>query len=338
MKKIALLLCTLQLCVVVCAAPAAYHVVNKLQLGGEGGWDYLYADSQARRLYISRGTHVMIVDLDSGRLAGDLPNTPGVHGIAVAPELGRGFTSNGRANTATLFDLKTLRPLGQVKTGANPDAILYDRASRRVVTFNGKSADATVFSATSGQVLATIPLGGKPEFSAADGHGKVYVNNEDTAEVIEIDSRKLVVTHRWSIKPGESPSGLALDARHHHVFSVCGNKLMTILDLRTGKVATLPIGQGADGAAFDPETRLIFSSNGEGTVTVAREVAKGKFEVLQTVPTQRGARTMAIDLQTHNLYLPTALFGPAPEPTAAAPRPRPQAIKDSFMLVVAANQ
>jgi DNA-binding beta-propeller fold protein YncE len=333
-------LCALQLCVVVLAAPAAptYQVINKLQLGREGGWDYLTADSQARRLYISRGDFVMVVDLDTGKQVGRIADTPGVHGIAIAPELGRGFTSNGRSNTSTIFDLKTLKPLGQVQTGGNPDAIVYDPASRCVITLNGTGKDATVFRAATGEVVATIWIGGKPEFAAVDGHGKVYVNNEDASQVMEIDTRSMEVTDHWSIKPGESPTGLALDAEHHRVFSVCGNKLMTILDVATGNVTTVPIGQGADGAGYDPGTGLAFSSNGEGNVTVVREVRPGEFDVVQTAPTQRGARTMAIDLKTHNLYLPTALFGPAPRPTAAMPRPRPTTLRDSFVVVVMGAQ
>ncbi|MGC9971987.1 MAG: YncE family protein [Bryobacteraceae bacterium] len=330
-----LLCCSFVLGAIAYAADPGYHVIDKIHLGGEGGWDYLTVDSAARRLYVSHGTHVMVVDIDAGKLAGDIPDTPGVHGIALAPKLNRGFISSGRANTATIFDLKTLQALGKVITGTNPDAILYDPFSKRVLTFNGRSHDATVFDAATGEVAGTIALGGKPEFATTDGQGKVYVNIEDTGEVAEIDSQKLTVVKRTSIKPCEEPSGMGLDAAHHRVFSVCGNKIMTVLDAEAGKViATVPIGGGTDGAGFDAGTGLAFSSNGEGTLTVVRESSPGKFEVAETVTTQRGARTMALDPKTHNIYLPTAEFGPAPAPTPDVPRPRPTPIKDSFTVLV----
>jgi hypothetical protein len=333
--KTLLLFCGLVLGSIAYATDPGYHVIKKLQLGGEGGWDYLTVDSTARRLYISRGTHVMVVNIDTDSLVGDILDTPGVHGIAVAPELNRGFTSNGRANTSTIFDLKTLKVLGQVKTGTNPDAILYDPASKRVFAFNGRSNDATVFDAASAKVDSTIALGGKPEFATADGMGKVYVNIEDKSEVVEIDSRMLTVTKRSSLKPGEEPSGMALDREHHRIFSGCHNKLMTILDADSGKViATVPIGEGVDGNGFDPGTGLAFSSNGDGTLTVVRESSPGKFEVAETVTTQRGARTMAIDPKTHNIYLPTAQFAPPSASTPEGSRPRPTMVKDSFVILV----
>jgi len=292
-------------------------------------------DSDARRLYIPRGTHVMVVDLDTEKLIGDIPDTPGVHGIAVAPELNRGFISNGRAGTATIFDLKTLKPLGQVKTGTNPDAILYDPASKRVFVFNGRSNDATVFEAASGEIAATMALGGKPEFAQTDGRGKVYVNIEDTSELLEIDSVKLGVTRRSSLAPCTEPSGMAIDPKHQRVFSGCHNKLMAVFDAGQGKViATVPIGEGVDGNGFDPDTGLAFSSNGEGTLTVVREPSPDKFEVAETVTTQRGARTMAIDPKTHNIYLPTAEFGPAPTPAPGGAKSRPPIIENSFTVLV----
>ncbi len=335
MKKLVLLLCGLFISGACYAAEPGYHVIKKLQLGGEGGWDYLTVDGAARRLYISRGSHVMVVDIDTDKLTGDIPDTQGVHGIAVAPELNRGFTSNGRADTSTIFDLKTLKVIGNVNTGTNPDAILYDPASKRVFTFNGKSKDATVFDAATGKVAATIALGGKPEFAVADEKGKVYVNIEDTNELVTIESKKLAVTKRVSLKPCEEPTGLAIDAEHHRVFSVCHNKLMAIVDTESGKmVAIVPIGEGVDGAGYDPKMGLAFSSNGEGTMTVVRESSPGKFEVAETVATQRGARTMAIDPKAHNIYLPTAQFMPPPAPTAENPRPRPAMVKDSFVVLV----
>ncbi len=333
--KAFLLFCSILISTISYAAEPGYHLIKKLHLGGEGGWDYLTVDSTARRLYISRSTHVMVVDIDTDKVVGDIADTPGVHGIAIAPELNRGFTSNGRANTATIFDLKTLKVLGLVKTGENPDAILYDPASKRVFTFNGRSKDATVFNAASGEVADTIAIGGKPEFAAADGKGKVYVNVEDTNEVLEIDSRKLSPTKRYSLKPGEEPTGMGLDAEHHRVYSGCHNKFMTILDTQTGKViATVPIGEGVDGNGFDPETGLAFSANGDGTLTVVRESSSGGFEVAETVTTQVKSRTMAIDPQTHNIYLPAAQFSPQPASATGGSRPRPTMIKDSFAVLV----
>ncbi len=325
-----LLFCGLVLSMNAYAAEPGYHVVKKLQLGGEGGWDYLTVDNAARRLYISRATHVMVVDLATGKLAGVIPDTPGVHGIAVAPELNRGFISNGRANTALIFDLKTLKILGQVNTGTNPDAILFDPATKRVFTFNGRSNDATVIDAATGKVLSTIPLGGKPEFARSDEKGKVYVNIEDTSEVVEIDSMNLTVLRRFSLKPGEEPSGMGFDVKHHLIYSGCGNKLMTVLDIISGKViATIPISEGVDGNGFDPDLGFAFSSNGDGTLTVARESSPGKFEVAETVATQQGSRTMTIDPKTHYIYLPAAQYAPP-----SVQGQRGAMIKDSFIILV----
>ena len=332
--KTFLLFCSFFVCSISYAADPGYHVIKKLQLGGEGGWDYLTVDSSARRLYISRSTHVMVVDIDTDKVVGDIADTSGVHGIAIAPELNRGFTSNGKANTATIFDLKTLKFLGQVKTGENPDAILYDPASKRVFTFNGRSKDATVFEASSGKVVGTLALGGKPEYAATDCKGKVFVNIEDTNEVAEIDSLNLKLTKRYSLKPCEEPTGMGLDAGHHRIYSGCHNKVMTVLNTENGKVSTVPIGAGVDGNGFDPTLGLAFSSNGDGTLTVVRESSPGKFEVAETVPTQPGSRTMAIDPKTHNIYLPAAQFAPPTAPTVKGPRPRPTMIKDSFTVLV----
>jgi YVTN family beta-propeller protein len=325
-------------CMVLCtlsfAAGPGYHVIKKFQLGGEGGWDCLTVDSAARRMYVSRGTHVMIVDIDSGTVAGDIPDTLGVHAIALVPELNRGFISCGKTNTAAIFDIKTQKIIGTVNTGNNPDVILYDPASKKIFTFNGRSNDATVIDPAAGVVVSTIALGGKPEFAAADGTGKIYVNIEDKSEVIELDTQKYLVTKRFSLTPGEEPSGIGLDTEHHRVFSGCHNKMMTVLDTQSGKViATLPIGTGVDGNGFDPATGLAFSSNGEGTLTVV-QASSGTYSVAETVPTQRGARTMALDTVTHTIYLPTAEFSPAPEPTKENPKPRPIPIKGTFAILV----
>jgi DNA-binding beta-propeller fold protein YncE len=330
-----ILICCMALATNSFAADSGYHIIKRLKVGGEGGWDYLTIDPATRRLYLSRSTHVMVIDLDTDKVVGDIPNTPGVHGIAVAPELNRGFTSNGKADTSTIFNLKTLKVLGEVKTGGNPDAISYDPVSKRVFTFNGRTKDATVFDAGSGKIVQTIPLGGKPEFSAIDGKGNVYVNNEDTNEVIEIDCLKASVLQRFSLKPCEGPTGMGLDSEHGRIFSGCHNKVMTIIDTKAGKlIATVPIGENVDGNGFDTGSGLAFSSNGDGTLTVINEASPGKFEVMETVATQRGSRTMAIDPETHNIYLPAAQFTDPEKSAQAGSKPRPIMVEGSFELLV----
>ncbi len=318
------------------AGPSGYHVAKTLKLGGDGGWDYLTVDAKARRVYISRGTHVMVVDADTGAVVGDIPNTNGVHGIAIAPDMDKGFISDGRDNTVTIFDIKTLKTLGTAATGKNPDAIIYDPASKRVFTFNGSSKDATAIDAKTGTVAGTIPLGGKPEFAAADEKGHVFVNIEDTNEIVQFDSNKLAVENRWKIAPGEGPSGLAMDRKHRRLFSVCSNKLMVVVNADNGQVVTtLPIGAGTDAAGFDPETGYAFSSNGgDGTLTVVHEDSPDKFAVIDNVPTLRRARTMALDTKTHQVYTVTAEFGAAPAPTTEQPRPRPPMVPGSFTLLI----
>ena len=301
------------------AAPAPtpnYHLLQKVTLGGEGGWDYLAVDPDARRLYISRGTHMMVVDADTYKIVGDIPNLGGVHGIALAPKLGRGFTSNGRSNSVTIVDLKTLKSLGTVPVGTGPDAILYEPKTQRVFTFNGRSNDATAIDAKTGKVLGTIALGGRPEFAVADGTGTIYNNIEDKSEIAAIDAQTLTVKNRWSLAPAESPSGIAMDLVDHQLFSVCDGGKMAVSNPDTGKIASIVnIGNGPDAAAFDPGTNLVFSSNGQdGTLTVLRHygVSGGKVpssgmnEPVQTVPTQAGARTMALDTKTHRVFLVTA--------------------------------
>ncbi len=317
------------------AQPSGYHLLKRITLGGEGGWDYLTVDVQARRLYISRSTRVMVVDADSGAAVGEIPDTRGVHGIALAPEFGRGFTSNGRAATVTIFDLKTLKKLGEAKTGANPDAIVYDSASKRVFTFNGASKDVTAINGATGEVAGTVPLEGKPEFAVVDDAGHIYVNLEDKNELVVLDSQKLAVLHRWPLKGCEEPSGLALDAKNRRLFSGCSNRVMAVMDADTGRVvATLPIGAGVDATAYDADTHLAFSANGDGTLTVIRAESPEKYAVVENVATRRGARTLALDPKTHNVYLVTAEFGPAPAPTPENPRPRRTLVPGSFVLLV----
>ncbi len=313
----------------------SYHLLTKFPLGGEGGWDYVTVDSGPGRLYVSRGTRVMVVDAASGNKIGEIADTAGVHGIALAPALRRGYTSNGRSNTVTIFDLNTLKAISQVKTGTNPDAIMFDDASRMVFAFNGRSQDTTVIDAASGTVAATIPLGGKPEFAVADGLGQVFVNIEDKNEITVIDSRSLKVTAHWPLAKCEEPSGLAIDRKNHRLFSGCSNKIMDIVDSTNGRVIdSLPIGQGVDATAFDPDLGFAFSSNGEGTITVIAEESPDKFSVAATIPTQRSARTMALDTATHKIYLPAASFGPMPAPDPAKPRQRPPILPDSFVVLV----
>jgi DNA-binding beta-propeller fold protein YncE len=319
---------------VLAAGSSGYHVAKKTVLGGDGGWDYLTVDAKARRIYISRSTHVMVVDADSAAVVGDIPGTNGVHGIAIASDLDKGFISDGRDGNVTIFDTKTLKVLGTTPAGRNPDAIIYDQASKRVFAFNGGSKDATAIDAKTGTVAGTIPLGGKPEFAAADEKGHVFVNIEDTSEIVQFDSNKLTVENRWKIAPGEEPSGLAMDRKHRRLFSVCSNKLMVVVNADTGKVVTtLPIGAGTDAAGFDPETGFAFSSNGEGTLTVVHEDSADKFSVADTVPTQVRARTMALDTKTHQVFLVTAQFGAPPAATAQQPRPRAPMVPGSFTLL-----
>ena len=317
------------------ASSSGYHVIKKITLGGEGGWDYLTVDSDARRVYISRATHVMVVNADTGAVVGDIPNTTGVHGIAIVPQEGKGFTSNGRDSTVTIFDLKTLKALKQVKVGKNPDAIIYDPASHRVFTFNGAGSDATAIDARSGEVAGTIALGGRPEFAVADGKGGVFVNLEDKNSVVALDSRKLAVTSSWPLAPCEEPSGMAMDREHRRLFIGCSNRMMAVVNADSGKVVkTLPIGRGVDANGFDPQSELAFSSNGDGTLTVVHEDSPDEFGVVDNVATARGARTMALDEKTHNVFLVTAQFGPPPSPTPDRPRPRPSIVPGTFVLLV----
>jgi DNA-binding beta-propeller fold protein YncE len=296
------------------AGPSGYQVVKTIPIAGEGGWDYVAVDSDARRIYISHATKVVVLDADSFAVAGEIPDTQGVHGIAIASDFGRGFVSNGRAGTATIFDLKSLKTLGTVNTGKNPDAIVYDAVTKRVFTFNGASKDATSFAAADGVVAGTLPLGGKPEFAAADGKGKIFVNIEDTSELAEIDAQALQVLHRWPLAPCESPSGLAMDRKNRRLFLGCENKMMAVVNADTGKIIATPaIGQGVDATAYDPGTGFALSSNGEGTLTVVKQEGPDKYSVLEDVSTKRSARTMGLDLKTHNVVLPAAEFLPPKE-------------------------
>jgi DNA-binding beta-propeller fold protein YncE len=320
-------------------AQSGYHQIKKITIGGEGGWDYLTADGG--RVYVSHTNEVAVVDLKSGEVT-KITDLHGVHGIAIASEFARGFISNGRSNTVTIFDLKTLAKIGaDVPTGKNPDAIIYDPGSKRIFAFNGSSADATAIDAKDGTVAGTIPLGGKPEFAAGDGKGHVFVNIEDKSSVYDVDSTKLTVVHKWPLKPCEEPSGLAMDIKTRRIFSGCSNQMVAVMNADTGKVVTtLPIGKGVDATAFDPETGYIFNSCGQDAVlSIVHEDSPDKYSVVENVKTHAGARTMALDANTHNVYLAVAEYeeaAPAPPAAAdgkAAPRPRRKMVAGSFGLL-----
>ncbi len=319
-----------------CRADGPYHFLKEITLGGEGGWDYLSIDEAARRLYVSHATKLVVIDLDKEEVVGEIAGTPGVHGLAPAPELQRGFTSNGQESKASIIDLKTLKTLSKVDTGENPDAILYEPGQQEVYTFNGRGQSATVFEARTGKVVATIALAGRPEFPAADPKaGRVYCNIEDKSNVVVIDTKTHQVTNTWAIAPGEEASGMAIDLAHHRLFLGCRNKLMVMMDSATGKVlGTVPIGDRVDANAFDPGTQLAFSSNGDGTVTIAHEESPDKLTVVQTLATERGARTMALDPKTHRIYLPSAKYEPQPTQTPGTARQRPKIIPGSFKVLV----
>lgn len=314
--------------------PGGYHLLKKHVLGGEGGWDYMALDAGTRLMYVTHGTAVEILNVDTGLKGEAIPNLKGVHGVALAPERNRGYISNGRGNCVSVFDLKTHRVLEEVpSSGQNPDAIMYDAFSGRIFTFNGRTANATAIDADTNKVVGTVDIGGKPEFAVTDGKGMIFVNNEDKSEVVAFDAKSLEIKKRWPIAPGEGPSGLAIDLRNKRLFSVC-DKVMIVSDFENGKVVTtVPIGAGPDAVRFDPETGLIFASNGEGTLSVVKQESADKYALVETVPTARGARTMELDPKTHHVFVVTAEFGPAPAPTAEQPRPRPTIVPGTFMVL-----
>jgi DNA-binding beta-propeller fold protein YncE len=329
----------LVLVLVVAAAPQApkpggYHMLKKHVLGGEGGWDYMALDGRTRLLYVTHGNAVEVLNVDTGVKAEPITGLKGVHGVAFAPERNRGYISNGRGNSVSVFDLKTHKLLTEIaSSGQNPDSIMYDAFSGRVFTFNGRTANATAIDAAADKVVGTIDIGGKPEFAVTDGKGTIFVNNEDKSEIVAFNAKTLQVKTRWSIAPGEGPSGLAIDLKNKRLFSVC-DKVMVVSDYAKGKVVTsVAIGGGPDAVRYDPGTKLVFASNGEGTLTVVRQISADKYEVVETVPTARGARTMELDPKTHHVFVVTAEYGPAPAPTAEQPRPRPAVVPGSFMVL-----
>jgi DNA-binding beta-propeller fold protein YncE len=317
------------------AGASGYRLAKKVKLGGSGGWDYLEVDPATHRLFISRATHVIVFDPDQEKIVGDIRETQGVHGIAFANEFNKGFTTDGRTADSTVFDLASLKTLGVIKTDKDSDAIIYDPFSKRVFTFNGDANTSTAIDAQSGKAVSTFPLGGGPEFGATDGKGKIFVNLEDKSSLVKFDAKSLKIENTWPLAPCESPSGLAIDAAHEILIVGCHNKLMAFVDGNSGKVlGTVPIGQGVDANRFDPVTGYAFASCGDGTLTIAHEDSPGKFSAVETIQTQRGARTMALDYATHVAYLVTADFGPTPDATSENPRPRPSIIPETFVLLV----
>lgn len=314
----------------------SYHFVTEIPIGGEGGWDILTIDSAARRLYVSHATEVVVVDLTANTVVGEIADTPGVHAFVAVPEVQRGFSSNGQESKLSVVDLATLKTTSKIGTGPNPDAVVYEPRHGEVYVFNHTGNSVTVINAKTAAVSATIPLGGNPEFAAVDeAAGRVYCNIEDKNEVAVIDANKHEVVAYWTLTPGEEPSGIALDARHHRLFSGCHNKMMVMLDTESGKViGTVPIGAGVDGCAFDDATRLAFASCGDGTTTIAKEETPDKLTILQTLNTERGARTMALDPKTHSIYLPSAQFEPAPSPSPGASPIRPGIVPNTLKLLV----
>jgi len=334
------MICSLFFAVMSCAylmaqGDGGYHLLHEYKLGGDTGWDYLTMDAASRRLYVTRGTHVQVVNIDSGKVEGDITDLKGVHGVALDKANNKGFISDGRDNSVVVFDLKSLKQTGKVAAGTNPDAILFDPYSKRVFAFNGRSNNATAIDSKNNNVAGSIDLGGKPEFAATDGKGKIFVNLEDKSALVEIDSKELKVMDTWPLAPAEGPSGLAIDADREVLFSGCDNQKMAIVDGNTGKViTTVPIGKGVDATAFDKSVKQAYSSNGEGNITVAKEDSPTSFSVAATVPTKRGARTMTVDEKTHDLITVTADFEPAPAAVPGQPRQRPKMIPDSFVVLV----
>ena len=328
-------LITVALIAFVAFAAEGYKVINKIKIGGSGGWDYLTLDSHANRLYLTHGSTVEVVDLNAGKVVGQISQLHGVHGVAVAPEVNKGFITNGQSNSVTVFDLKTLAKLGEPATGKDPDGICYEPKTQRVFTFNGKSNDSTAINVKTNEIVKTFPVGDKPEFCVVDGAGKIYVNVENTSEIVEIDAAKPGVTRRAPLAPCEGPTGLAIDTKNKKLFSVCGNRMMAVIDIATLKVIATPaIGPGTDAAGYDPGSGLAFSANGgDGTLTIVKAV-NGKYTAVDTVRTARGARTMAVDEKLHRVYLLGADFGPVPEPKAGQKKGRAPIIPDSFHVMV----
>ena len=337
MKRIPAVLMAMSV-VFLASNPTAYRLLKKHVLGGAGGWDYMALDARTRLMYVTHGDVVEILNVDTGAKEKPITGLKGTHGVAFAPERNRAYISNGRGDSVAVFDLARHEVVDEIPTsGKNPDAILYDAFSGRVFTFNGRTANATAIDAETNKVVGTVDIGGKPEFAVADGKGTIFVNNEDTSEVVAFDAKTLAVTKRWPIAPCEGPSGLAIDLANRRLFSV-GDKVMAVSDFDNGKVvAAVPIGNGPDAVRYDAAAGLLFASNGEGTLTVIRQESADVYKVLETVPTARGARTMELDPKTHRVFVVTAEFGPAPAPSPENPRPRPAVISGTFQVLEFGN-
>ncbi|HVT86886.1 MAG TPA: hypothetical protein VHD35_16905 [Chitinophagaceae bacterium] len=332
MKKSIFLMALLAAFAIQSYSQKEFHIIKTFHIASSGGWDYIAVGPGNNRLYVSHGTQVNILDATTGDSIGVIENTTGVHGIAFDKEHGKGFTSNGRINTVTVFDLKANQVITQIPAGQNPDAIMYEPFSKTIITCNGRGKNLTIIDPVNYKAVDSIPVDGKPETAVSNGTGKVYVNIEDKSEIQEIDMKTRKVTNTWSIKPAEEPSGLAIDTKTNRLFAGCGNKLMAVVDATNGKlIQTLPIGDGCDGAAFDPGTKNAFTSNGEGILTIYHETSPDKYDLVANAPTKRGARTIAVDPMTHLIYLPTAEFEAA-DPNQ--PRQRPRMISGTFQVLV----
>jgi DNA-binding beta-propeller fold protein YncE len=324
-----------------CAMPWAgfaqngFQLIKKSVIGGEGGWDYLSVDAQNQRLYVSHSTQAEVLNAVTHEKVGAITGLQGVHGVIAVPEAGRGITTNGRSNTATIFDLKTLKTIVELPTGKNPDALIYDPFSKRVFVFNHSDMTTTAIDISEGKVVGTVDVGGTAlEAGVSDEKGTIFVNLEDTHEIVSFDAKTLAIKNKWKIAPGEEPTGLAIDVKTHRLFSVCHNGWMMVVDSDNGKiVAQLPIGKRVDGVVFDPELKMAISSNGEGSMTVVKEVNANEFKVVETVKTQLGARTIALDAKTHHVFVSTANYGETPPATAENPNPRPKVVPGTFMVM-----
>ena len=312
-----------------------FQLIKKTVIGGEGGWDYLSVDEQNKKLYVSHSTKVEVLHSETHEKVGEIPDLKGVHGAIAVPKSGRGITTNGRANTVTIFDLKNLKPIIELPTGKNPDALLYDHFSKRVFVFNHSDVTVTVIDITEGKVVGTIDVGGTAlEAGVSDEQGTIFVNLEDTHEIVSFDAKTLVIKNKWKIAPGEEPTGLAIDRKNHRLFSVCHNGWMMVIDSQKGNViAQVPIGKRVDGVVFDPTLKIAISSNGEGTMTVVKEVSPNEFKVIETVTTALGARTIALNEKTHRVFVSTAQYGEIPNATTENPNPRPKVILGTFMVM-----
>jgi DNA-binding beta-propeller fold protein YncE len=334
--RIAATLLTLALGATACASPpddGVYHLSRTIRLGGDGPWDYLIADGPARRLYVTHFDKVVVLDMDSGRTVGTIRDLSGVHGVAIVPEAGRGYASNGKTDSISIFDLKTLLVTGRIAAGRNPDAIIYEPISRRVFAFNHSGGDVTVINTADGNPAATIEVGGELEYAVSDDRGSIFVNVEDKSEIARIDIEALEVVSRWPLAPCEEPTGIAMDKQTRRLFSSCANAMLIVVDADDGHiVAQVAIGRGSDGVRFDAATGLIFTSNGEGNLSIIHEDGADDYHLLDTVVTQRGARTLEIDPTTHNIYTATAELGPTPE-AKEGERRRPKILPDTFVVL-----